>query len=323
MDKLKGVLSLVKGFINKVKVWRIVALVVVVTLLYQVLTTVMLCSVVLDWDKLSASPQAQQIIISDLSTQQYKDWLKEKAADDYIETDGLKLHALSVVNKGQSHSYVIMLHPATCSAIDMAQFAYHFYDLGFNIILPDARGCGESEGNLTFGVEDARDVPMWVNKIIDLDPDAVIFLYGLGMGGSAVTVAAGEQLPANVKGVIEDSGYNDLDAVFKHNIDSLYNKKSFPSLLIARLYAKSVKGFDFDAPLVEESVANVKVPMLFIHGGDDQIVPVDQSNDMYEACRGKGSDHEYMTGAAHCRAMHTDPVKYWRVVDEFILENME
>ncbi|MBO5896434.1 MAG: alpha/beta hydrolase [Clostridia bacterium] len=324
MDIVKGILSRVQGLIKKIKVWRIVAVVVVVALLYQVITTVMMCSVVLDWDKLSASPQAQQIIIKDLSTQQYKDWLQEKASDDYIENDGLKLHALSIVNKGQSSSYVIMLHPATCSAIDMAQFAYHFYDLGFNIVLPDARGCGESEGDtLTFGVDDARDVPLWVDKIIELDPDAAIFLYGLGMGGSAVTVAAGEQLPANVKGVIEDSGYNDLEAVFKHNIDSLYNKKSFPGLAIAKLYAKSVKGWSYDAPLVEESVKNIKIPILFIHGGDDQIVPVDQSNDMFEACRGKGSDHVYMTGAAHCRAMHTDSVKYWRVVDEFILDNME
>lgn len=324
MDIVKDILSRVQGLIKKIKVWRIVAVVVVVALLYQVITTVMMCSVVLDWDKLSASPQAQQIIIKDLSTQQYKDWLQEKASDDYIENDGLKLHALSIVNKGQSSSYVIMLHPATCSAIDMAQFAYHFYDLGFNIVLPDARGCGESEGaNITFGVDDARDVPLWVNKIIELDPDAAIFLYGLGMGGSAVTVAAGEQLPANVKGVIEDSGYNDLEAVFKHNIDSLYNKKSFPGLAIAKLYVESVKGWSYEAPLVEESVKNIKIPILFIHGGDDRIVPVDQSNDMFEACRGKGSDHVYMTGAAHCRAMHTDSVKYWRVVDEFILDNME
>ena len=324
MDKVKNILNLGVGFIKKVTVWRFVALVVVVALLYQVLTSVMMCSVVLDWDKLSKSPQAQQIIIKDLSTQDYKDWLSEKAGDDYIENDGLKLHALSIMNKGQSHSYIIMLHPATCSAVDMAQFAYHFYDLGFNVLLPDARGCGESEGNnLTFGIDDARDVPLWVNKIIELDPDAVIFLYGLGMGGSAVTVAAGEQLPANVKGVIEDSGYNDLEAVFKHNIKNLYNKSSFPALAIAKIYAKSVKGWSYDAPLVEESVKEIKIPILFIHGGDDKIVPVDQSNDLYEACRGKGSDHLYMTGAAHCRGMHTDSVKYWRSVDEFILNNME
>lgn len=324
MDKLKKILNFVLNLIKKIKIGRIIALVVVVAILYQIMTTVMMCSVVLDWDKLSASPQAKQIIITDLSTQEYKDWLQDKAADDYIENDGLRLHALSITNKGMSHSYVIMLHPATCSAVDMAQFAYHFYDLGFNVVLPDARGCGESEGEyITFGVDDAKDVPLWVDKIIQLDPDAVIFLYGLGMGGSAVTVAAGEQLPANVKGVIEDSGYNDLDEVFKHNIKALYNKSSFPSLVIAKIYAEKVKGQSYDAPLVEESVKRIEIPMLFIHGGDDKIVPVDQSNDMFESCMGRSSDHVYMTGAAHCRGMHTDPVKYWRLVDEFILDNME
>ncbi len=324
MDKVKKILNLVWGFIKKIKIWRIVALVVVVSILYQILTTIMMCSVVLDWDKFSESPQAKQIIISDLSSKEYKDWLQDKAADDYIENDGLKLHALSIVDKGMSHSYVIMLHPATCSAVDMAQFAYHFYDLGFNILLPDARGCGESEGNsLTFGTDDARDVPLWIDKIIDLDPDAVIFLYGLGMGGSAVTVAAGEQLPSNVKGVIEDSGYNDLEAVFKHNVKNLYNKSSFPALAIAKIYTESAKGWSYDVPLIEESVKKIEIPILFIHGGDDKIVPVDQSNDMFEACQGKDSDHVYMTGAAHCRGMHTDSVKYWRYVDEFILSNME
>lgn len=323
MDKIKEILSLVWGFVKKIKIWRIVALVVVVAILYQALTTVMMCTVVLDWSKLSNSHQAKQVIITDLSSKKYCDWLEKNATDDYIENDDLKLHALSLT-KDVHQKYVIMCHPATCSAVDMAEFAYHFYDLGFNVLMPDARGCGESEGeSLTFGIDDVKDIPLWVNKITALDPDAVIFLYGIGMGGSTVVMAAGEGLPVNVKGVIEDSGYNDLEAVFKHNIKELYNKNSFPSLKIAKLYAKSVKGFDFDIPPVEESVAKAKVPMLFIHGGDDKIVPVDQSNDMFEASPDRSSDHVYVTGAAHCRCMHTNKEKYWKYIDEFILEYME
>ncbi len=323
MEKFKEILSLVWGFIKKIKIWRIMALVVVVAILYQALTTVMMCTVVLDWNRLSNSPQAKEIIITDLSSKQHRDWLEKNATDDYIENDGLKLHALSLVND-LSHSYVIMCHPATCSAVDMAEYAYHFYDLGFNVLMPDARGCGESEGeNITFGVNDVKDIPLWIDKITSLDPDAVIFLYGIGMGGSTVTMAAGDELPANVKGVIEDSGYNDLEAVFKHNIKNLYNKSSFPALKIAELYVKSAKGFDFDIPPVEDSIAKIKVPVLFIHGGDDKIVPVDQCNDMADRCKVKGSDDLHITGAAHCRPMHTDSEKYWRYVDEFVLENME
>ena len=68
MDKIKEILSLVWGFVKKIKIWRIVALVVVVAILYQALTTVMMCTVVLDWSKLSNSPQAKQVIITDLSS---------------------------------------------------------------------------------------------------------------------------------------------------------------------------------------------------------------------------------------------------------------
>lgn len=323
MDKLKNIFGAIIGVIRKIKVWRIVALVVVVAILYQVLTTVMMCNVVLDWDKLSQSPQASEIIITDLSAPKYKDWLKASAEDEYVENDGLKLHALSLTDKKTSHSYVVICHPATCSAEDMAEYAYHFYDLGFNVILPDARGCGQSEGdNITFGVKDAEDLPLWINKLTDLDPQASIFLFGVGMGGSAVCLAAGEELPANVKGVIEDSGFNNLEDVFKENIKKLYNKNKFPSLLFADLYFKSVQGWSFKDVKVSDSIEKASVPMLFIHGGDDRIVPVDQSNDLYEICQTKGSDHLYMTGAAHCRPMHTNPEKYWRIVDSFLLENM-
>ncbi len=323
MDKVKNIFYNLLQIIKRIKVWRIVALVVIVAVLYQGITTVMMCKVVLDWNTFSKSPQASEIILTELSDPKYKAWLKASAKDEYIESDGLKLHALSLADKKLSHSYVVICHPATCSSEDMAEYAYHFYDLGFNVIMPDARGCGQSEGDfVTFGVKDAEDLPLWFNKITDIDPQASIFLFGIGMGGSAVCLAAGEELPPNVKGIIEDSGFNDLEGVFKENIKKLYNKSKFPSVLIADIYFKSVQGWSFKDVAVADSVAKAKVPMLFIHGGDDKIVPVDQSNDLYEICQTKGSDHLYMTGAAHCRPMHTDPEKYWRIVDGFLLENM-
>lgn len=322
MDKFKSVLNTALQVLRKVKPWRIIALVVVVAILYQLVTTVMLCNVVLDWKRLSQSPQADKIIISDLSSQQYKDWLSDKASDDYIETDGIKLHSLSIMGGGTSHSYVLVCHPATCSADDMAEYAYHFYDLGFNVLVPDARGCGESGGEFTFGQKDVDDIALWVNRVINLDPEAKIFLFGVGMGGSTVAMASDDDLP-NVKGIIEDSGYNDLNEVFKANVKELYNKNKFPALAIADLYVKYTKGWSFKDVKVDDSVKNAKVPVLFIHGGDDKVVPVEQCNSMANKCRSKGSDDLHITGAAHCRTMHTDSEKYWRTVDEFILENLD
>lgn len=322
MGKIKIVFS---KLFNKITVPIYIIVALLVVFLYQAFTTIALCNTVLPKDSLAKSVVSDSVIKGELSSEEGKAWLRNSSEDDYIEKpDGHKLHSLRIDNKSSSHSYIIICHPVVSTSEDMADYAYHFYDLGFNVILPDLRGCGESDyDTISFGVGEAEDIILWINKITEEDPDSSIFLFGLGSGGAAVLSICDEELPENVKGIIEDSGYDTLKGVFKENIESFYDKKSFPSLLIADKYVESKYGWSINDVCFRDEVHNSTVPILFIHGGEDTVVPVSQSNDMYEVCPAVGTDHLLISGADHCMAMQTNTEKYWRTVDEFIVGQLE
>ena len=321
MDKVKKILSKI---FNKKMIVLYIAVLLVTLVMYQVITSIMLCNMVIGDRSFIESAVGQDIIRGEFVSAQNKKWLESTAENIYIDNaDGHKLHALSVKNRNVTHSYIIIYHPVTLTSLDMADYAYHFADIGFNVILPDLRGCGQSDyEELTFGATDTEDIILWVNKIVAEDKDASIILFGVGAGGSAVLSACDEELPSNVKAIIEDSGYDSLKDAFKHNIEKYYNKKSFPTLLIADKYVESKYGWSINDVCLRDQVHNSKLPILFIHGGDDVVVPVSHSNDMYEVCPVPGTDHLLISGAAHCRPMQTNTEKYWRIVDEFVVSQL-
>lgn len=321
MDKVKLILSKI---FNKKMIALYIAVVLVSIVIYQVITSVMLCNMVMGDRSFPQSAVGRYLIKGEFSTTENKKWLTSEAEDIFIEkSDGHKLHALRVNNRNVSHSYILIYHPVSVTSADMADYAYHFYNIGFNVILPDLRGCGQSDySEITFGATEGEDILLWIDRIISEDKDASVILFGVGAGGSAVLSVCDRELPENVKGIIEDSGYDSLKDAFKNNIEKYYNKKSFPALLIADKYAESKYGFSFSDVSMRDKVHNSTLPILFIHGGDDSIVPVSHSNDMYEVCPAVGTDHLLISGATHCRAMQTNTEKYWRIVDEFVVARL-
>ena len=303
---------------------KTIAVVIALIILVQGVMGVVLGNAVLKPDSFICSSKSENIIRFPLSDPAYVKWLESKAEKVVMRnSDGKKLSGLSLNNYDTSHSYIIICHPLTLNSRDMALYAYHFYDLGFNVILPDSRGYGEGEYNKTsFGYFEKRDILDWVNGIVKKDENAKIFLFGVGMGGSTVLMASELNLPDNVKGIISDSAYSGVKELFKENINEFYSVPSFPATQIASLYVKATEGWSFGDADVVESVKKAQVPILIIHGGEDEIVPVEQSNDLYEACPVKGSDHILIRGAMHAQTQNFKSDKYWQGVDEFILLNL-
>lgn len=303
---------------------KVIAVILLLVIISQTVVGIVLANSVLKPDGFVSSSNAKEIIRFPLSSSEYIKWLESKAEKVMMKnSDGKNLSGLLLNNYDTSHSYIIICHPMTMNSRDMALYAYHFYDLGFNVLLPDSRGYGDSEYTKTsMGYFEKNDILDWVNGIVKKDDKAKIFLFGVGMGGSTVLMASGLNLPENVKGIISDSAYSDVKALFKENIKEFYPVPSFPAVEIASLYVKATQGWSFGDADVVKSVRNSEVPILVIHGGEDGVVPVDQSNDIYEACPVKGSDHILIRGAMHAQTQAFQSEKYWKGVDEFLLLNL-
>ena len=77
-----------------------------------------------------------------------------------------------------------MAHGYMGSAETMSVFAKMYHDWGYNVLAPDARGHGKSQGDyIGFGWPDRKDYVQWIEKVLtENGQQEQITLYGVSMG---------------------------------------------------------------------------------------------------------------------------------------------
>lgn len=240
--------------------------------------------------------------------------------DVYITSeDGLKLHGTLFPAENSSDKFVIGIHGFQSKPWN--EYAPHieFYRMkGYGMLLPDDRAHGESEGDyVTMGVKDRRDCIAWAEYLVTrFGEDTEILLHGVSMGGATVLSASGEKdLPEQVKGVISDCGFSSVKESFCNQIYSLYHiPPEFP-VGVCQWFAKHKAGFDFMEARPVDQVKKAKVPVLFVQGRDDVMVPYYMAEKLYEAC---GAEKKLLIidHANHAESIAVDPIAYRKAICE-------
>ena len=228
------------------------------------------------------------------------------------------LHAEVIKQKTESHKWVFIGHGWTNHPSGMSHFAKHFYDMGFNVLLPYLGGHEKSEKKfVSMGLADRLDIIDWANYITMLDPDAKICLHGVSMGAATMMMTAGEEnLPSSVKCVIEDCGFTTLYDMGMSIVDtSLHIPPTFP-ISAANTVTRVLNGYTLREVSPIDKIRNSKVPVLFIHGEDDNFVPFRMCGELYDTAR---CEKQMLTvpQANHTEASLKQPDKYWSAVKEF------
>lgn len=249
------------------------------------------------------------------------EWISEKSEKVRIQNEeGEFLIALKIKNEHISHSYIIICHQYGGSPEAMEEYAKHFYDLGFNIILPYMRGHGDSSyKNVTFGWKDSTDVADWVNYLIDEDEKSRIALFGVSMGATAVTLAATEELPKNVRFVIADSCYTSMDSLIKEYVKTQTKLSSLVTEALIELFAEKQLGMSFDDADTIAILGDIELPIMFINGENDEVVPPLLSKKLYENCDSYGVEEVIIEGGTHGKNLNADELTYWSNIDAFLL----
>lgn len=237
----------------------------------------------------------------------------------FTSFDGLQLKAHFYSGQPESHRYALLVHGYHDTAARMADHALHFLAKGYHVLMPDLRGHGLSEGNYVgFGYHDHYDILGYIDLIREHDPEAQILLFGISMGAATVMLASGEFLPANVKCIIEDCGYTSAWQQCKHNMKTIYHLPAFPVLTITNLMLKLKHHYSFKEAAPIKAVARASVPMLFIHGAQDDFVPFFMQKQLYDACSSPEKELLTVEGAVHANSNEVAPALYWQTVDAFI-----
>lgn len=231
--------------------------------------------------------------------------------------DGLKLKAKYRLADKQTHNWIISVHGYKDSHKFMLPYGKVFYEKGYNVLLPDDRGHGESEGRyIGMGWLDKEDIEKWVQWIVNRDAKAGIILHGISMGGATVMMTAGKNLP-HVEGYIEDCGYTSVWDIFACVMKRDYHLPAFPILYFCRMICKKRTGYDFVEASALEQLKKCEKPMLFIHGGKDDFVPVEMGHQVYEAFPG-GKELYIAKDAGHAQSMDCDKDAYFNKIFTFI-----
>lgn len=249
-------------------------------------------------------------------------WLSAQAVEDVqiVSHDGLRLHGQYIPAAGPSKRIVILAHGYTSRGEHMAAFArFYQQELGFGVLLPDARGHGASEGKyIGFGWADRLDYLRWIDYIVQrLGPETAIVLHGISMGAATVLMTAGEELPGQVKAVVSDCAYSSTAAQLGYQMKRMYRLPSFPILPATSLVTKLKAGYFFSEASALKQVSQAKVPILFIHGDADTFVPYSMVHQLYQACP-TDKDLYVVPGAGHGLAFRRDPERYIRTVELFV-----
>ena len=231
--------------------------------------------------------------------------------------DNLKLHGY-ILKTENSDKWAITVHGYTNKAESMSAMAYKYHSLGYNILMPDLRGHGKSEGSYVgMGWHDRLDILKWIDLIIKENKDAKILLHGISMGAGTVMMVSGEELPENVKVIIEDCGYTSAKEQLAYNLKTMFKLPSFPILNFCSLITKIKDNYFISEASAIKQLQKAKVPILFIHGDKDKFVPFYMLDKLYNACSSK-KDKLIIKDVGHAKSESLKSDLFWNKVEDFI-----
>jgi fermentation-respiration switch protein FrsA (DUF1100 family) len=156
----------------------------------------------------------------------------------------------------------------------------------------------------------------WIRWANDRFGNVPVLLSGVSMGAATVLMAAGCDLPENVRGIIADCPFDAPTNIIKKVLGQdmgMPVKLVYPLIRLGgMLYGK----FNLNADSPVEAVKRSKLPILLIHGDDDRFVPHPMSCNIYAAAPETIEFHT-ISGAAHAMNYVTDPESYTAILSAF------
>ncbi len=240
-----------------------------------------------------------------------------------INDRGHKLQGYLVRPQEPSDVYVFGSHGYRSDGKgEWCHYVKHYVEeLGFNLFFVDHQAAGESEGEyIGFASYESKDSLKWLRYMTEtFGEDIQIILHGISMGSATVMLMSGsEDLVPNVKFTIADCGYTSALDEFNYKIETL-NLPLKPLVPVISKINRKKANYDFGKDTnALEAVAKAKVPMLFIHGGEDKFVPTYMVYLLHDACTAEYKDLLIVPGADHAQSYLTDKKAYEDKMDEFI-----
>ena len=239
-------------------------------------------------------------------------------AAQFRAADGVRLRGWLIRNSPAAPT-VILIAPFTSNRTSMLRYARFLHAAGFNVLLYDSRGTGESGGSFSLGLREVDDVQGAVTYLQsgrDL-PNHHYGLLGVSLGAGVAIVAAAHT--PSVLATVADSAYVDQRATVTR-LDML--QLGALRLPLVPLASWAVDRF-LGAPLISfsplRSVGRIAPrALLLIHSRHDgnPTTPLSGALALYRAA-GRPAFLWIVPHGGHAGALSAQPTEYRRRVIAF------
>lgn len=191
---------------------------------------------------------------------------------------------------------------STCEN-DFCLAAKWYYENGFSVLSVCERAHDESQGKyITLGARERKDVHAWVNEATErLGADTPLILCGVSMGATAILCASETGFSENVRMLIADSGFESPKRTLTEQLARRGDFGGKFTMFVAAVFARLAGKYSLTECSTVRAMESNTLPVFFMHGTGDVVVPHQNSVDAAEACK---APHvlKLVDGAAHTSA---------------------
>ncbi len=242
-----------------------------------------------------------------------------------VMPSGYKAHAIYLYAPTPTVKTAVVVHGYKVRAEGMLHIAYMYnHDIGYNVLLPDLYGHGQSDGDhIQMGWQDRWDVVRWSAVADDIfkqtrTSSTIQVIHGISMGAATTMAVSGEKTPDYVKCFVEDCGFSSVWKEFAAQLKEQFGLPSFPLMNTTSMLCYHKYGWSFSQAQQIEQVRRSTKPMLFIHGDKDSFVPYSMLKPLYESKRQGHKDMFIAKGSVHAKAYADHHIEYTNRVKAFL-----
>ena len=251
----------------------------------------------------------------------------------FASTDGISLKAWWLPASGRPRGAVIVAHGIDHTRQVMLPRATFLVCGGYDVLLIDLRGHGESGGTVVSpGLLESRDIRGAIRYIRSRGDNEPVAVLGVSYGAVASLIAAAES--PEIAAVIADGPFpsgkdvsEDISRHYLHDsgsnfwVRALFLGSSFPGVARATALIYYLRTGIYLGPellSVIPSASRIRVPALLISGERDWIVPTDKARRILSAIPDNQKELIVIPNAVHDTTYSAAPALYTRAVVSFL-----
>lgn len=168
---------------------------------------------------------------------------------------------------------ILLSHGVSCNHGTMLGHVDFLKKHGYDVFLIDQRGHGNSSKAIsTFGIKEKKDMVLWLDYLKKLNYKN-IGVFGHSMGASIALLTCNEAIRPDF--IIAEAAFSN----FNHLVKWQLKKKRVPYFftIILSFICKIVHGLNLEDINVIDAIKDSNIPILFIHGAEDDLIPCEMS----------------------------------------------